>query len=150
MEILQWQNRRRTKRKLRKVEPATSLGRSLSMRYWFCWGSPYSWPQLENSVGSDIMSTFRHCLHLRSYGKGWLGIANPLMPEGSYFFKKWIRLRRRFSAKGDLSMVESTTNMAETPKSKTFEIVRKIVIFTVLGIVAFICFMVAARKFGWF
>ena len=47
-------------------------------------------------------------------------------------------------------MEESTTNMAETPKSKTYEIVRKIVIFTVLGIVAFICFMVAARKYGWF
>lgn len=47
-------------------------------------------------------------------------------------------------------MTEQTKNMAEAPKSKTGEIVRKVFLFAVLGLLAFTIIMAAGRKFGWF
>lgn len=47
-------------------------------------------------------------------------------------------------------MTGLTTNQVKAPESKTFKIVKTIVLFAVLGIVAFTVFMAVARKFGWF
>jgi hypothetical protein len=60
-----------------------------------------------------------------------------------------LRLAVHIRRKGDPSMTEQTTNQVKAPESKTFKIVRKIVLFVVLGIVGFTIFMATARKFGW-
>lgn len=46
-------------------------------------------------------------------------------------------------------MTDQNSKQGATPKSRAFEIVRKIVLIVVLGLAAFTIFMAAARKFGW-
>jgi hypothetical protein len=47
-------------------------------------------------------------------------------------------------------MEDQILNQAETPRSGIGEIVRKVFLWGILGLVLFTCFMAASRKFGWF
>lgn len=46
-------------------------------------------------------------------------------------------------------MTDQAIKQTAAPNSKAFEIVKKIVVIAVFGLVAFTVFMAAARKFGW-